>query len=213
MSETSTSICVECMMGLLTGRSYLLCSAPVVLWLQLTARIFDKRADIKEYSSEERFSPLSLPAAARTHIKAVGGGSDIRRFRRQSKACQVRLRQACGRLPLGKLWYRISPLTSRRCRSSCCFLSLPLEINSISLLLPHPDSNFQKNELSAFTVPKRQILRFNLWLAFGRRVGYFLQKSQKILIERAWTTQHHCVELIRSEDKHLIVKVTPVKNN
>lgn len=84
--------------GLLTGRSYLLCSAPVVLWLQLTAWILDKRADIKEYSGEEQSLSLSLP---RTHVNAVGGGSDIRRFHWQSQACQVRLREFCGRLPLG----------------------------------------------------------------------------------------------------------------
>ncbi len=60
--------------GLLTGRSYLLCSAPVVLWLQLTAWILDKRADIKEYRGEEQSSSLSIPPAARMHVNAVGGG-------------------------------------------------------------------------------------------------------------------------------------------
>lgn len=99
--------------GLLTGRSYLLCSAPVVLWLRLTAWILDKRADIKEYSGAEQASPSRR---SYTHVSAVGGGSDIRRFRWQSQARQVRLRQFCGRLPLGKLWYHISPRTS-----SCTF--------------------------------------------------------------------------------------------
>lgn len=103
--------------GLLTGRSYLLCSAPVVLWLQLTAWILDKRADIKEYSGEEQSLSLSL---SRTHVNAVGGGSDIRRFHWQSQARQVRLREFCGRLPLGKLWYHISPHTSSHRRTFFC---------------------------------------------------------------------------------------------
>lgn len=125
--------------GLLTGRSYLLCSAPVVLWLQLTAWILDKRADIKEYSGEEQSSSLSIPPAARTHVNAVGGGSDIRRFLWQSQARQERLRQFCGRLPLGKLWYHISPHTSSHRRAFSCIalicLSLSPEINSILLIM------------------------------------------------------------------------------
>ncbi len=106
--------------GLLTGRSYLLCSAPVVLWLQLTAWILDKRADIKEYRGEEQSSSLSIPPAARMHVNAVGGGSDIRRFLWQSQARHERLRQFCGRLPLGKLWYHISPHTSSHRRAFSC---------------------------------------------------------------------------------------------
>lgn len=118
--------------GLLTGRSYLLCSAPVVLWLRLTAWILDKRADIKEYSGAEQASPSRR---SYTHVSAVGGGSDIRRFHWQSQARQVRLRQFCVRLPLGKLWYHISPLHIKLYFLShgAFFLSLSAEINSILL--------------------------------------------------------------------------------
>lgn len=190
--------------GLLTGRSYLLCSAPVVLWLQLTAWILDKRADIKEYSGEEQSLSLSLP---RTHVIAVGGGSDIRRFHWQSQARQVRLREFCGRLPLGKLWCHVSPHTSSH---QCTFFCIPLFFYVYHKKLTASSCTAHWQHCS----PCQRAIQFDIQyvIAIWEWVVISIQKPCQGSLMELWSRRHPSPELRRSEDKlnklkHLIIEM------